>query len=409
MNKAPRGVRPHIAFFGRRNVGKSSFLNAVTRQKVAIVSDVAGTTTDPVEKPMEFLPLGPVVFIDTAGVDDVGELGEARIGRTWKVLDRTDLAILVADAATWGDVEVELLDRFAARNVPAIVVLNKCDVAAPSDQARRDAERFSLPVVEASATTGTGLNTFRRMLLETMPEGKLADPVIVGDLIEPGDLVVLVVPIDMEAPKGRIILPQVQTIRDILDHDAATMVVKENELPRMFDLLKKPPALVVTDSQAFEQVARDTPDDVALTSFSILFSRMKGDLTAFVEGALAIDNLKPGSRVLIAEACTHHPIGEDIGRVKLPRWLNSYVDGDLQIDVVSGSDFPADISPYELVLHCGSCMFNPQHLMSRVLQCREQKMPVTNYGVAIAHIHGILPRAVAMFPEAHALLTKKNG
>ncbi|HRT56625.1 MAG TPA: [FeFe] hydrogenase H-cluster maturation GTPase HydF [Candidatus Paceibacterota bacterium] len=401
---APKSLRLHIAFFGRRNVGKSSLLNAITRQQVSIVSPVAGTTTDPVEKPMEFLPLGPVVFIDTAGVDDEGELGRLRVRKTRQVLDRADLGVLVTEAGTWGWFEAEILAELQRRRVPILVVFNKVDVAAPEPARLAWLTAQKIRHVETAAAQGLGLDRFREALLDLAPAEFINSPAIVGDLVGPGELVLLVVPIDKEAPKGRLILPQVQAIRDLLDHDACCLVVKEHQLRQALDGLKSPPRLVVTDSQAFEEVAAATPRHVPMTSFSILMSRFKGDLAAQVEGALAIDSLRPGDRVLVAESCSHHPIGEDIGRVKIPRWLNRHVGGELRFDHVQGHDFPASLRDYRLVIHCGACMFNRREMLTRILHCQQAGVPVTNYGLAIAFSLGILERALEPFPAALAAL-----
>ncbi len=400
MRATPRGMRLHIGLFGRRNVGKSSLLNALTRQDVSIVSDVAGTTTDPVEKPMEMLPLGPVLFIDTAGIDDVGALGEQRVTKTRNVFERADIAVLVAVADAWGEFEEKLLAEFASRELPAIVVFNKSDVASPSDELLRQLSEKKIASVRTVATRGEGVLDLRNALVKAAPEEFINAPAIVGDLVPPGEMAVLVVPIDKEAPKGRLILPQVQTIRDLLDSDAYCMVVKERELSDALDRLKRPPALVVTDSQAFLKVAADTPRGIPMTSFSILFARYKGDLTEMVRGATAIDNLKSGSRVLIAESCSHHPIGEDIGRVKIPRWLTQYVGGKLDINHVQGHDFPVDTREYNLVVHCGACVTNRREVLSRILRCRRAGTPITNYGLTIAYSLGIFELALQPFPAA---------
>ena len=397
---APRNLRLHIGLFGRRNVGKSSLLNAITRQDVAIVSATPGTTTDPVEKPMELLPLGPVLFIDTAGVDDVGALGEQRIARTRKVLDRADLGVLVAEAGSWDSFEESLLAELNARRVPVIVAFNKSDLAAPAPDlvARLAAEK--VPTVRTAAPTATGIGELRAALLAAAPADYLDARRIAGDLVGPGELVVLVIPIDKEAPKGRLILPQVQTIRDLLDSDSFCMVVKERELKAALERLNRPPKLVVTDSQAFLKVVADTPRDVLLTSFSILFARFQGDLTEMVRGTLAIERLAKGDTVLIAESCTHHPIGEDIGRVKIPRWLAQYTGCTLEFVTVQGHDFPGDLSPYALVVHCGNCMGNRREMLSRILRCRQAGVPITNYGLTIAYSLGIFERALEPFPAA---------
>lgn len=400
MQTTPKGLRLHIGIFGRRNVGKSSLLNAVTGQDVAIVSDVAGTTTDPVEKAMELLPIGPVLFIDTAGVDDVGELGQQRIEKTRRAIERTDVAVLVAEGETWGDFEDDLLGAFDAAAVTAIVVFNKVDRSAPDPERLASLRDGGRQVIEMVALERRGVVAFKQALLAVIPESFIEPPPIVGDLVQSGDMVVLVVPIDLEAPKGRLILPQVQTMRDLLDIDAYCAVVKESELQKCLDNLKRPPALLVTDSQAFLEVGEGTPEGVPMTSFSILFARLKGDLPTFAEGAAMIDRLQPGDRILVAEACTHHPIGGDIGREKIPAWLNQYVGGELAFDTVSGHDFPDDVSPYKLVIHCGSCTFNRRQLLSRIVQCRQAGVPMTNYGVAIAFSLGMLERALSPFPDA---------
>ncbi|MBP7935099.1 MAG: [FeFe] hydrogenase H-cluster maturation GTPase HydF [Phycisphaerae bacterium] len=400
MTNTPKGIRLHIGLFGRRNVGKSSLLNALTRQYVSIVSEVAGTTTDPVEKPMELLPVGPVLFIDTAGIDDVGALGEMRIRRTREVFDRTDVGIIVCESGVWGEFEEVILNELAGRSVPALVVFNKVDRAEPQASVLDALQTRRVPFVRTAAAKGNGVLDLRQALINAAPEEFINTPSILGDLVPAGELVVLVVPIDMEAPKGRLILPQVQSIRDTLDNDACCMVVKERELRDALGRLNRPPALVVTDSQAFLKVAADTPNTVPLTSFSILFARYKGDLAEFTRGALAIEQLRPGDRVLIAESCSHHPIGEDIGRVKIPRWLTQYVGGKLEITHVQGHDFPADLASYRLVVHCGACMTNRREVLTRILRCREAQVPVTNYGMAIAYSLGIFERALNMFPAA---------
>ncbi len=400
MNATPKGNRLHIGLFGRRNVGKSSLLNSLTRQDAALVSDVAGTTTDPIEKTMELLPLGPVLFIDTAGIDDTGALGELRVQRTRQVLDRVDVGLLVSIAGEWGEFEEAILAGLGGRGIPVIVVFNKSDCCAVDDgRLARLRERGALCVV-TSAPRGEGLPALREALVRCAPDGFITPPAILGDLVPPGELAVLVIPIDLEAPKGRLILPQVQSIRDLLDNDAYCMVVKERELRGALDLLKSPPALVVTDSQAFLRVAGDTPDAVPLTSFSILFARFKGDLTEFVVGTLAIDSLRAGDRILICEACSHHPIAEDIGRVKLPRWLRQYVGGRLEFTHLQGHDFPEDLGNYQLVVHCGACMWNRREVLSRIIRCRQAGVPITNYGLAIAFSLGIFQRSLGPFPAA---------
>lgn len=405
---APKGFRLHIGIFGRRNVGKSSLLNAITRQHVSIVSDIAGTTTDPVEKPMELLPLGPVLFIDTAGIDDVGILGEMRISATRKVLDRCELCVLVSDG-TWSGFEDDLLGEMASRSVSTVVVFNKSDIASPAADVVDMLKEKKIPIVNTSAALNQGVFELRQALLDMAPAEFINNPAIVGDLVGPGETAVLVVPIDKEAPKGRLILPQVQSIRDLLDSDAITVVVKERELRAAIDNMKKPPKLIVTDSQAFLKVVADAPANVPVTGFSILFSRFKGDLALQTEGALAIDSLKSGDTVLIAESCSHHPIGDDIGRVKIPRWLTQYVGGKLTFETIQGHDFPADLTKYKLVVHCGACMWNRREMLSRLLACKRAGVPVTNYGMAIAYSLGILEKALAPFPAALDVYMKGKG
>jgi [FeFe] hydrogenase H-cluster maturation GTPase HydF len=400
IQTTPKGLRLHIGLFGRRNVGKSSLLNAITRQHVSIVSEVAGTTTDPVEKPMELLPLGPVLFIDTAGVDDVGALGALRVERTRQTLDRTDLGVIVTQAGEWNGFEEQLLEEFASRGTPAIVVFNKADVALPDPAVLERLAAKKVRTVQTAAVSGVGILDFRQALLDSAPEDFVDNPTILGDLVGPGEMAVLVVPIDKEAPRGRLILPQVQAIRDLLDSDAYCLVVKERELRHALKRLTRPPRLVVTDSQAFLQVAADTPPKVPLTSFSILFARFKGDLTTQVLGTLAVDRLKSGDRVLIAEACSHHPIAEDIGRVKIPRWLTQYVGGTLHFVHVQGHDFPQDLMPYKLVVHCGACTANRREVLSRIMRCRQAGVPISNYGLVIAYSLGIFQRALGPFPAA---------
>jgi len=409
MQNAPKSFRLHIGIFGRRNVGKSSLLNAITRQQVSIVSEFAGTTTDPVEKPMELLPLGPVLFIDTAGIDDVGALGELRVQKTRQVFDRTDLGVLVADAAEWGEFEERTLDEFVARGTPAIVVFNKVDLNEPPASVIDELQAKGVPVVRTAATSGAGILDFRQALLDNAPDDFVNNPSILADLVGPGEIAILVAPIDKEAPKGRLIMPQVQSIRDLLDNDAYCMVVKERELRTALENLRKPPKLVVTDSQAFLKVAADTPREVPLTSFSILFSRFRGDLLSQVQGTLAIDLLRTGDRVLIAEACSHHPIAEDIGRVKIPRWLTQYVGGKLEFTHVQGHDFPEDPSPYKLVVHCGACTVNRREVLSRIMRCRQAGVPFTNYGLTIAYSLGIFERALEPFPAALEVYRTARG
>ena len=398
MFKSPKNMRLHIGIFGRRNVGKSSILNALVTQDVSIVSAVAGTTTDPVEKAMELQPLGPVLFIDTAGVDDEGILGELRVARTKQILDRVDLAIIVTAAGEWGAFEDSLAHELRNRNVATIAVFNKTDIDKPDTKTVSTIKSLGIHSEMTCATAKTGIAELRAALVKCAPEEFIGSVRIIADLIPPGECAVLVVPIDKEAPKGRLILPQVQTIRDLLDNDAYCLVVKERELKDALQRLSVPPRLVVTDSQAFLKVAADTPPNVLLTSFSILFARFLGDLQTMVSGACTIDSLRTGDRVLIAEACTHHPIGEDIGSVKIPRWLTNYVGGKLNFTHTRGHDFPADVSSYKLVIHCGACMWNRREMLSRILLCKQAGVPITNYGLTIAYSLGIFERALGPFP-----------
>lgn len=408
MQSTPTSGRLHIGIFGRRNAGKSSLINALTGQSVALVSDVPGTTTDPVAKSMEILPLGPVVIIDTAGFDDVGELGRLRVQRTWNVLRRTDVAVLVLDGTVEpGPEEDDLLEELARRKLPVVTVLNKIDLLGdrPS-RAGAWAERKGLRPLPVSALTGRGIGSVKQAIIAAAPAGWEGPPII-GDLVRPGDAVILVVPVDLEAPKGRLILPQVQTLRDVLDHNALGLVAKESELPRALELLGGTrPRLVVTDSQAFGLVSSLVPPDIPLTSFSILFARHKGDLATLVRGALAVERLRPGDAVLVAEACTHHPIGDDIGRLKIPRWLEKRVGGPLAFTHYAGGDFPADLADHKLVIHCGGCMINRKEMLYRLSVVEEAGVPIVNYGVVIAYLHGILPRALA--PLGYSLAEGKK-
>ncbi|HPX85239.1 MAG TPA: [FeFe] hydrogenase H-cluster maturation GTPase HydF [Candidatus Hydrogenedentes bacterium] len=406
MRSTPKSMRLHIGLFGRRNAGKSSLLNAVTAQQVSIVSPVAGTTTDPVEKAMELLPLGPVLFIDTAGLDDEGTLGELRKERTRAVFERVDLGVIVCQEGEWGAYEEMLFSELDQRKVPVIAVFNKSDIKRPDTALLNMLSARKIASLCLSTITGEGLGDFRQALLDSAPADFVEQPVILRDLVGAGELAVLVTPIDKEAPKGRLIMPQVQSIRDLLDGDASCLVTTDKGLAATLAKLKEPPKLVVTDSQAFLKVAADTPSHIPMTGFSILFSRYRGDLVTQVEGALAIDSLKPGDRVLIAESCSHHPIEDDIGRVKIPQWLMKYVQGELIFDSVQGHDFKMDLSPYKLVIHCGACVTNRRAMLNRLLRCRKAGVPVTNYGLTIAYSLGIFERALEPFPDALAAYEK---
>ena len=391
MNDTPSAERVHIGFFGRRNAGKSSVVNAVTGQDLAVVSDTKGTTTDPVYKAMELLPLGPVMIIDTPGFDDTGALGALRIRKTKQVLNRTDVAVLVVDAAEGpNDFDRELIRLFREKGIPSITVLNKSDLV--GSHGKPEANEMYV-----SAVRGDGIAALKEKIatLVRVDDGKLR---IVGDLIHPSDLVVLVTPIDKAAPKGRLILPQQQTIRDILEADAAAVVVKEYELRETLESLGKKPSLVITDSQVFAKVSADTPEDIPLTSFSILLARYKGLLETAVRGVAAVESLKDGDTVLIAEGCTHHRQCDDIGTVKIPRWLRNYTGKKLAIRTVSGTEFPEDLTPYALIIHCGGCMLNEREVRYRMKCAADQKVPITNYGITIAYMQGILKRSLEIFP-----------
>lgn len=389
--KTLKSMRLHIGIFGKTNVGKSSLLNKISNQSISIVSDIAGTTTDVVEKSMELLPIGPVTFLDTAGLDDKTDLAEKRIEKTIKIINRCDVAVVVCDYNGIDEYEEELIEKFKELNIPYLIVVNKCDVK------RISLEEYENVLYTSTVSDKDIVFRFKEALVRLLPEDFVNTPKIAGDLVPEKSTVILVVPIDKEAPKGRIILPQVQTIRDLLDSNCLPYVVKETELKDALDNLKTPPALVVTDSQAFKKVAEIVPDDIPLTSFSILFARLKGDLNEFVKGAQAIENLRDGDKVLILESCSHHAIDDDIGRVKIPNWLKQKTGKDLIIENYSGHDFP-DITPYKLIIHCGACMTNRREVLSRILIANEKNIPITNYGVVISYCLGILPRAVKIFP-----------
>ncbi|MEN6423136.1 MAG: [FeFe] hydrogenase H-cluster maturation GTPase HydF [Smithella sp.] len=413
MNNTPKGNRLHIALLGRTNVGKSSLMNLMLGQDIAITSPVAGTTTDIVEKAMELLPLGPVLFLDTAGLDDISELSGARLKKTAKVFDRADVIILVTEPDNWTDFEESVLQEAQARKTPLLIVINKIDLQQPSAEHIEFVHRKSKRILTVSCNDETKRNSYledlKKMLLEVAPADFIGIPSLIGDLLPPGGLAVLVVPIDLQAPKGRLILPQVQTIRDALDNDAATLVVKERELAAALANLKNPPAIVVTDSQAILKVTADVPEQIPVTTFSILFARQKSDLSVMARGAAAIDDLKPGDRVLIAEACSHHALEDDIGRVKIPRWLRQYVGGDLQIDISTGRDYPDDLKKYKLIIHCGACMINRREMLNRLHKAQEAGVPVTNYGVAISFLQGVIRRSLAPFPSALTSFEGETG
>jgi len=399
MQTTIKAMKLHIGIFGKRNAGKSSILNALVKQDISIVSETAGTTTDPVEKSMELLPLGPVVFVDTAGIDDTGALGLQRVEKTKKVIDRIDLAIVVCDSRGFDEFEEELIEEFKTRKIPFLAVVNKIDEM-EKDNLFTFSPLHPFTPIYTSALYNTGIDELRQALVKNVPEEFLVDPSIASDLVSAGEVAVLVVPIDLEAPKGRLILPQVQTIRDLLDNDSIIMVTKERELRETLDKLKNPPKLVITDSQAFLKVAADVPRDVKLTSFSILFARFKGELNEFVKGTLAIESLKSGDKVLVCESCTHHAIGDDIGRVKIPRWITQYTGKKLEFEHYAGHDFPPNIKDYALIIHCGACMTNRREILSRILKAKQANVPITNYGLTIAYSLGIFERALEPFPAA---------
>ncbi len=408
LNETPNSSRLQIAIFGRRNAGKSSLINALTNQKVALVSAEPGTTTDPVTKAMELLPLGPVALIDTAGIDDTGPLGELRVERTYEVLNKADLALLVLDSLTGvTNFELELLKNIRAKNIPVVGVVNKVDLTGYDSVKRLEwQEQLQLELVVVSAATGAGITELKLAIIRNAPNNE-EESLLGRDLIQPGDFAVLVIPIDTAAPKGRLILPQQQVIREILDRGGVAISTKEDGLKETLEHLGKKPAIVITDSQAFKQVAMDTPLDIPLTSFSILFARYKGDLIELVRGAKAIRGIRPGDRVLVAEGCTHHRQCDDIGTVKIPRWLRQLAGGEIEFEWVSGLSLPKDLTKYRLVIHCGGCMLNRREMGYRVALALEQGVPIVNYGVFIAYVQGAFPRALMPFPELRALLEEE--
>ena len=416
LNETVSAERVHISFFGRRNAGKSSLVNAVTGQKLAVVSDVKGTTTDPVKKSMELLPIGPVVIIDTPGFDDEGTLGELRVQKTREILAKTDVAVLVLDATeAMSAQEQEFLSLLQEKKLPFVVVKNKVDLlenvggeSAPKLHSAvktniNSKEQDDYPELCVSATGNINITELKD-LLGTLAKSKENNKKIVADLLEPGDVVILVTPIDESAPKGRLILPQQQTIRDIIDAGCMAFVCQDTELPQTLAALVKPPKMVITDSQAFGRVSKMVPQEIPLTSFSILFARYKGDLATQVKGAAMLSRLQDGDKILIAEGCTHHRQCGDIGTVKLPNWIQKFSNAKVQIDFTSGGEFPQDVSEYKLIVHCGGCMLNEAEMKHRIALAKEADVPMTNYGVAIAHVNGILKRSLELFPEVLNLL-----
>ena len=409
MNQTPSSERVHIGFFGRRNAGKSSVLNAVTGQDLAVVSDVKGTTTDPVQKSMELLPLGPVVVIDTPGIDDEGELGALRVKKSYQVLNKSDAAVLVVDASLGlCEEDFAFIEHIQKKQIPYAVAFNKSDLA-PSASLAKDLQylkEHQIDFVSVSTADLSGIDTLKEKIatLAKTEDTKLR---IVADLIHPSDFVVLVVPIDKAAPKGRLILPQQQTIRDILEADATAIVVKEYELRDTLAHLGKKPRLVITDSQVFAKVSADTPADIMLTSFSILFARYKGNLPALIKGVTALEQIEDVDKILVSEGCTHHRQCDDIGSVKLPRWIRQYTGKEPEFVFSSGTEFPADLSPYKMIVHCGCCMLNEREMKYRLACAKDQNIPMTNYGILIAYIQGILKRSVEPFPAVSMMLTEE--
>lgn len=406
LNATPSSERVHIGIFGKRNAGKSSLINAITGQNLAIVSEAKGTTTDPVYKAMELLPLGPVMIIDTPGIDDEGVLGSLRIQKAYQVLNKTDIALVIIDAAVGPSAEdLRLIERINTKKIPLLIVINKCETI---NEDKKTAYQALLPnrkLLFVSAEQQLNIFELKEAIAQTVPadENKAQ---IVADLLSPSDFVVLVVPIDSAAPKGRLILPQQQTIRDILEADAAAIVVKENELTNTLQNLGKRPKLVITDSQVFKKVAAETPADILLTSFSILFARYKGNLQTAVQGVTALENLEDGDKILVGEGCTHHRQCDDIGTVKLPRWIKEYTGKNPEFIFTSGTEFPLDLSPYKMIIHCGACMLNEREMQYRIKCAADQNIPFTNYGITIAYINGILKRTVEPFPQIYKLLDK---
>ena len=404
LNNVPSSERTHIGIFGKRNAGKSSVINAITGQSLAIVSNVKGTTTDPVLKSMELLPLGPVVLIDTPGLDDEGDLGHLRIQKAYQILNKTDIALLVIDGTAGMTAEdYQILDRIRAKNIPYLIVFNKADLAPDadtSDAAPSNADTSDTAdaanVIWVSAVTCLHIQELKERLATLLPDED-SGKTILGDLIRPSDFIILVVPIDKAAPKGRLILPQQQTIRDILDHNAISIVVKETDLKHTLETLGKKPALVITDSQVFDKAAADTPSDIPLTSFSILFARYKGNLKTLVDGARMLRHLENGDKILISEGCTHHRQCDDIGTVKLPRLIRNYTGKELEFEFTSGTEFPFSLEKYRLIVHCGGCMLNEREMKYRIRCAEDAGIPITNYGTAIACMKGILERSIEIF------------
>lgn len=407
MNLTPKSMRLQIGLFGRTNVGKSSFLNMISGQDVALTSPVPGTTTDVVEKAMELLPIGPVMFLDTGGMDDDTQLGSARLERTRRIFDRAEVFVLLVEAGCWSRYEAAVIEAARLARCPCLIVVNKVDIRPPGADFMKMLQAASPFVCAVSSLNASGrdrhVSAFKALLLQALPESAMVQPAIIGDLLPKGGLAVLIVPIDLEAPKGRLILPQVQTVRDALDHEAATLVVNERRYRSLLKRLSTPPDLVVCDSQVVMRMVEETPPGVPCTTFSILFARFKGELLPLSAAAAAVDDLVDGDRVLVAEACSHHPVEDDIGRVKIPRWLRKTTGRELRIDTYSGRDYPDNLADYRLVIHCGACMLTRREMLARMQRAAAAGVPITNYGVCISALHGVLGRVLEPFP--HVLQT----
>ncbi len=412
LNKTPSANRLHIAIFGKRNMGKSSLINAITKQDLAIVSDQAGTTTDPVYKAMEIAPIGPVVLIDTAGIDDEGTLGELRIKKSIDVIKKTDIALILIDENGLNEFDNKILELLDKSKIPFLIILNKIDIMTDDkikkiESLKSQYENLNYKFIQVSAKDNVNIDDLKNMIIKYSPQ-EFEEPSIVGDLVQNGESVVLVIPIDTGMPKGRLILPQVQIMRDLLDNDVIFHVCKERELRMTLESLREKPKLVITDSQVFSKVSADTPEDILLTSFSILFARYKGDLMKLVEGARALKTLSAGDKVLIAESCTHHQQPDDIGRVKIPRWIRQNISEDIIFEFSNGRDYPDNLQDYKVVIHCGACMLNKKEMMSRIDASTEQGVPIVNYGLTIAYLNGILDRALKVFPEIYEIWNYDN-
>jgi [FeFe] hydrogenase H-cluster maturation GTPase HydF len=409
MDKTPKSLRIQIALLGRTNVGKSSLLNMIANQDVAITSDIPGTTTDVVEKSMELLPIGPVTFLDTGGLDDVSQLSERRIERTIKILDRADIAVLVTGNGIWTEFEDNMLSRIKQAGIPFIIAINKIDISIPDDKYINKIKTITYNYFLCSSVEKRNrddyINEFKRLLMLLLPQDFIKPHPLIRDLIPKGGLAILIIPIDKEAPKGRIILPQVQTIRDILDNDSISIMLKENEYQKTLHLLKTKPDIVVCDSQVVDFMVANTPADIPCTTFSILFSRFKGDLPEEVRGAAKIKQLKPNSKVLIAEACSHHPNEDDIGRVKIPMLMKKYLGFDIEINVSAGRDYPVDLKDYDLIIHCGACMLTRNEKLIRIKKTKNAGVPITNYGIALSLFNNVLERVLSPFPDAMKIIS----